>query len=209
MRYQKIVLLGVLCGLSACSLFVKEQPVKEAPKVKEPEKQPECFYHEVKYQGETLAAIAAWYTGDWRNWEAIVTANEGLNEKNVEIGSKLCLPFALVTKQEDFPKPKINFKVPFREAIMQTKEKVSEKQKNIGDNTSVVKGQTKETAIKNFFVPEDVAKEAATKAPMRDVFDFEDNLGSEDFNNRPVPNQHKQNSVSDIRDQLLQEMLEE
>jgi len=58
------------------------------------------FYHQVKYPGETLGAIAKWYTGDSNNWEKLKDSNKGLNPMRIEIGDTILIPKELLTTQE-------------------------------------------------------------------------------------------------------------
>ena len=60
--------------------------------------------HTIKYSGETLALIAAWYTGKATNWTAIQEANPGLKPEYLRLGQVIRIPEQLVVKREELPK---------------------------------------------------------------------------------------------------------
>lgn len=59
--------------------------------------------HTVKTQGETLFAIAAWYTGQGMNWKQLVDANPGLNPNKMKIGDVIHIPRRLVLRVDPMP----------------------------------------------------------------------------------------------------------
>ena len=65
---------------------------------------PVFFEHKIKFSGETLAAIAGWYTGDAKNWHAIAAANPKLKPNNLQIGDAVEIPENLITQVEELPK---------------------------------------------------------------------------------------------------------
>jgi LysM domain len=71
---------------------------------------PQYFKHTVKYQGETLAMIAKWYTGNVYNWQAILDVNPGLDVRRIRIGSIINIPINLTVKQTEMPKPTASMK---------------------------------------------------------------------------------------------------
>jgi hypothetical protein len=86
-------------------------PQQEAPKAVQPgapqaaspapttpaEKAPEPYYvHTVKWSGESLSIIAAWYTGDLQNWKALAEANPDMNPNRVWQGMKIKIPERLL-----------------------------------------------------------------------------------------------------------------
>jgi len=71
---------------------------------------PMYFQHSVKYQGETLASIADWYTGDTRNWKAIARANPSIKPERIRIGDIINIPPELVKKTKPYPKPDVRSK---------------------------------------------------------------------------------------------------
>ena len=61
--------------------------------------------HTVRAQGETLFAIAAWYTGQGLNWKLLVDANPGLNPNRMRIGETIHIPRKLVKRVDAMPLP--------------------------------------------------------------------------------------------------------
>ncbi len=64
------------------------------------------FAHTVSRQGETLIAIARWYTGDGRNWVAIAEVNPTLAPKRIHIGDTIKIPKGLLITQKPLPRVK-------------------------------------------------------------------------------------------------------
>jgi len=66
------------------------------------------FIHTVKWSGETVFIIAAWYTGDRDNWRAIAEAMVGENPKVnihlIRIGDKIPVPQSLMKVRDPMPK---------------------------------------------------------------------------------------------------------
>jgi len=62
------------------------------------------FVHTVKYGGETVSIIAAWYTGDLENWKALASANPNLNPNLIFEGNKILIPESLLKTREPMPK---------------------------------------------------------------------------------------------------------
>lgn len=58
--------------------------------------------HTIAYQGETLGAIARWYTGSVGNWPTIAAANPDLNPKKLRVGQIVEIPESLAVKREPF-----------------------------------------------------------------------------------------------------------
>jgi Tfp pilus assembly protein FimV len=95
----------------------------------------ESYYtHTVKWSGETLFIIAAWYTGDRENWkalaEAMIQANPNTNIHRIFVGDKILVPESLLKTRDLMPKEFVdNFyqkpkteKVPPKPAPSQTEE---------------------------------------------------------------------------------------
>ena len=61
------------------------------------------FFHQVRWEGETLSLIAKWYTGDWRNWKALAEANPWLKPNNMFTGLKVKIPRQLLKNKKDMP----------------------------------------------------------------------------------------------------------
>ncbi len=87
-----LLFIFAACGLSACS--------SKAP----PAPQPTYFNHTVKFSGETLAVISAWYTGSAKNWELLAAANPELKPTRIKIGDVIKIPNDLITRFEPLPK---------------------------------------------------------------------------------------------------------
>jgi Tfp pilus assembly protein FimV len=66
------------------------------------------FTHTVKWSGETLFIIAAWYTGNRENWkalaEAMMQANPNANIHRIFIGNKVLIPESLLKTRDPMPK---------------------------------------------------------------------------------------------------------
>ena len=74
-------------------------PEKVEPKLKE------TFYvHTVRYSGETISIIAAWYTGDGENWKAVARANPNIDPKLIFEGNEILIPERLLKTREAMPK---------------------------------------------------------------------------------------------------------
>jgi LysM repeat protein len=77
-----------------------------------PEKTPgprEAYYiHTVKWSGESLSIIAAWYTGDLQNWKALAEANPDVNPKRIRQGMKIKIPERLLTVKSPMTKEHVD-----------------------------------------------------------------------------------------------------
>ena len=62
------------------------------------------YFHQVRWQGETLSMIAKWYTGDWRNWKALAEVNPWVEPNNMFTGLKVKIPRQLLKNQKDMPR---------------------------------------------------------------------------------------------------------
>ena len=62
------------------------------------------FFHQVRWEGETLSLIAKWYTGDYRNWKALAEVNPWLEPNNMFTGLKVKIPRQLLKNQKDMPR---------------------------------------------------------------------------------------------------------
>jgi hypothetical protein len=83
-------------------------PVRpEAPEEVEalPVKPETWFYvHVVRWEGETLSRIAEWYTGSWKNWEAIARANSRIDPDRILLGNRIQIPASLLKRREPMPR---------------------------------------------------------------------------------------------------------
>jgi len=66
------------------------------------------FTHTVKWSGETLFIIAAWYTGERDNWrpiaEAMTRKNPNVNIHRIRRGDKIPVPESLMKTRDPMPK---------------------------------------------------------------------------------------------------------
>lgn len=87
---------------------VRQEP-GPTPSIKaEPEHKKAFYVHIVKWGGETISIIAAWYTGDHQNWKAIAQANPQIDLKLIHEGDKILIPERLLRTREPLPKEFIN-----------------------------------------------------------------------------------------------------
>ena len=64
----------------------------------------EYYVHRIKYSGETLMAIARWYTGDGNNWKKLLQVNDGLNPLRMRLGLEVRIPQELLITRKPMPK---------------------------------------------------------------------------------------------------------
>ena len=84
-------------------------PKEVAPLPSEKSFPEETYYtHTVKWSGETVSIIAAWYTGDLDNWkvlaEVITKNNPNADIKRIYVGNKILIPESLLKTRETMPK---------------------------------------------------------------------------------------------------------
>lgn len=73
-----------------------------SPKAKVPEGP--YFVHTVMWPGESLATVAAWYTGNTRNWRLLADANPQLTDPNkIVVGDKIRIPEKMLRTREAMP----------------------------------------------------------------------------------------------------------
>lgn len=60
--------------------------------------------HTISRPGETLIALARWYTGDSRNWEAIAEANPGLTPTRIHVGDTVKILGNLLITRKQLPR---------------------------------------------------------------------------------------------------------
>lgn len=86
-----------VCLLVACS---SKPPVDNGLLPPPP---PDPLEHVIRYRGETLGAISAWYTGDVKNWRAITEFNPGLDPRRLALGSRVLVPGEMVANDAPMP----------------------------------------------------------------------------------------------------------
>ena len=75
-----------------------------APKPKAKAAEGPYFLHTVKWQGESLESVAAWYTGTTRNWRILAEANPQLASVNrIAVGTKIRVPEKKLRTREPMP----------------------------------------------------------------------------------------------------------
>ena len=66
---------------------------------------PTAYYtHSVRYYGESVSIIAAWYTGSIDNWKALAAANPDINPNRIVVGNRILIPEDIMTRREPMPK---------------------------------------------------------------------------------------------------------
>jgi hypothetical protein len=76
--------------------------------VAEPPPEPKTFVHQVEWRGQTLGAIARWYTGKFDNWKKLTKpVNPDLTRccATLRIGREVAIPRELLVRSEPMPKP--------------------------------------------------------------------------------------------------------
>jgi hypothetical protein len=58
------------------------------------------FVHTVRYQGETVSIIAAWYLGDKMRFDVLAVANPEINPAVIRVGMKIKIPENLMKTRE-------------------------------------------------------------------------------------------------------------
>lgn len=76
---------------------------KPAP-IQPPIESPQVSYleHTISFSGETLAEIAAWYTGRALNWRVIRDANPKIRPDRLRLGQVILIPRNLITNEKPF-----------------------------------------------------------------------------------------------------------
>jgi len=66
---------------------------------------PTSYYtYTVKWSGESVSIIAAWYTGDLQNWKILAQANPALNPNLIFPGIKVLIPENIMKRHDPMPK---------------------------------------------------------------------------------------------------------
>lgn len=82
-----------------------------APAASEPKPSVQNLVHVVRYSGETLAAIADWYAGDFKRWEDILKTNSSKESADLAIGETISIPHSMVKNTQPMPREQIfNFR---------------------------------------------------------------------------------------------------
>jgi hypothetical protein len=83
---------------------VRHEAKATPPTKVEPELKKALYFHTVKWSGETVSIISAWYTGDQQNWKALTQANPQLNILQICEGNKILIPDHLLKTREPLPR---------------------------------------------------------------------------------------------------------
>lgn len=78
---------------------------QSSPQEAHPLPSPDAKYlsHKIKWPGETLTLIAAWYTGSAKNWMHLVEANPGIDPRRIMIGDSILIPEELLKTRRPMP----------------------------------------------------------------------------------------------------------
>jgi hypothetical protein len=82
---------------AALSPAVPPSPVPAPPPVS-------YYTHTVRWSGESVSIIAAWYTGDLQNWKILAQANPALNPNLIYPGIKVLVPENILKTHNPMPK---------------------------------------------------------------------------------------------------------
>jgi len=96
-----LVVLALAALLGGC---VEQRPPSGPMPRAMNEPQPTYLEHTITFSGETLADIAAWYTGKATNWQMIRDANPNVKPNNLKLGQTILIPRSLVINDRPFTK---------------------------------------------------------------------------------------------------------
>src|SRR5262249_45816716 len=115
------VLMGLqmICALSGCPRPSPEPPVRPVPPpvpapppvppASLPVPSPEYYDHTVRWSGETLSIIAAWYTGDKDNYNLLFQANPHLRDSaRISVNDVIHIPKNLLKRQAPMTRDFVN-----------------------------------------------------------------------------------------------------
>jgi len=74
----------------------------------EPAPQETLYVHTIKWSGESVSIIAAWYTGDLQNWKALAEVNPDINPNRVHEGMKIRIPERMMTTKAAMTKEHVD-----------------------------------------------------------------------------------------------------
>jgi hypothetical protein len=86
------------------SSYVRQEPAPLTKAEPGPQQRKALYVHTVKWSGETVSIIAAWYTGDPKNWKALAKANPQINPIQICEGDKILIPDHLLKTRESLPR---------------------------------------------------------------------------------------------------------
>lgn len=133
-----IVLMIFLLFLTACQTVPEQKPLVDnsantqvMPVLIQPEiseaittpafEKPQVFTHTIRYSGETLGLIAAWYIGSASAWPEIAKANPELLPNQLRLGDVIVIPEAMLKNKNPMTEA---FVAAQRKAVTRTSEVV-------------------------------------------------------------------------------------
>jgi hypothetical protein len=99
---------GFVILLSAGCAQPPPPPPPPPPVAAEPTPEPKTFMHHVEWRGQTLGAIARWYTGKFENWKKLTKpVNPDLRRccSTLRVGREVVIPRELLVRTDPMPKP--------------------------------------------------------------------------------------------------------
>ncbi|MGA1796433.1 MAG: hypothetical protein ACMUIL_11310 [bacterium] len=97
MRRMLMCVTGIVLAVTAVGCGMLNKDAREWQPVKPRET---AYIHTVKWQGETLQVIAAWYTGNKENWQALADANPVINPNRLCLGNQIFIPQGLLKSRK-------------------------------------------------------------------------------------------------------------
>lgn len=108
-KTKGLILLGLALVLTTASCTTVDKYVQQVKEKlpswgKKSNSKPAYYRHKVRYSGESLSIIAAWYTGDVENWRYLAKVNPKLDPDHIRIGTKIRIPNNLLRTRKRMPK---------------------------------------------------------------------------------------------------------
>jgi hypothetical protein len=184
--------------------------------------------HVVRYHGETLGAISAWYTGSVNNWQKILKFNPKLDVRRVQLGDRIIIPNTLLTRRDSLPQKFLQSAVPAQQPRKKTRNGTATQQTNSEQTSVVVPSPTPvatsvenivpaatpvlETVVPEEFVPEaTVAEVIATATPAPETQALPEPTPEEITQIQTIPEATPTPSTAaaKTREELWEELMEE
>ena len=89
----------LIIAVSSCGIFGKKDDEWKPVKPRRA-----ALVHTIQWSQETLQIIAAWYTGDKKNWEPIADANPAINPDDLAVGDTVYIPTNLIKTRKPLTK---------------------------------------------------------------------------------------------------------
>ncbi|MGC8492036.1 MAG: LysM peptidoglycan-binding domain-containing protein [Syntrophobacteraceae bacterium] len=94
----KLLLIAAFSMMAACCAVNRQANQKTSPEVR----MPEYIQHRI-LPGETLASIAAWYTGQEGDWRELAKSNPSLDPRRLRPGDLVKIPLRIATRHTTPP----------------------------------------------------------------------------------------------------------